>query len=189
MQWPTWHTFKVLWHIRSITFKALTLHLQYCFVSMKWNTHLRSSFNIGRDNLGTESKTHKQFSNCFDQTICIVTYSLQWIHIYDHWSMNSYVLNIIQGLIYTYALYDMMNVAFLNSKLPKGSCQKRFSGFCPLRGGGYPPFPLRVFWQDDFPLRGGGYSQKTTWGFWKPSAKKQLIFAQNANFSPFWTIS
>ena len=33
--------------------------------------------------------------------------------------MNSYVLNIIQGLIYTYALYDMMNVAFLNSKLPK----------------------------------------------------------------------
>ena len=24
----------------------------------------------------------------------------------------------------------------------KGSRQKRFSGFCPLRGGGYPPFPL-----------------------------------------------
>ena len=25
----------------------------------------------------------------------------------------------------------------------KGSCQKRFGGFRPLRGGGYPPFPLR----------------------------------------------
>ena len=30
-----------------------------------------------------------------------------------------HVLNIIQGLIYTYALYDMMNVAFQNSKLSK----------------------------------------------------------------------
>ena len=26
---------------------------------------------------------------------------------------------------------------------PKGSFQKRFSGFCPLRGGEYPPIPLR----------------------------------------------
>ena len=60
--------------------------------------------------------------------------------------------------------------------------------FFPLRGG-VPPPSANGFWQDDFPLRGGGYSQKTTWGFWKPSAKKQLIFAQNANFSPFWTIS
>ena len=25
-----------------------------------------------------------------------------------------------------------------------------------VKGGGYPPFPLRVFGQDDFPLRGGG---------------------------------
>ena len=24
------------------------------------------------------------------------------------------------------------------------------------KGGGYPPFPLSVFGQDDFPLRGGG---------------------------------
>ena len=23
-------------------------------------------------------------------------------------------------------------------------------------GGGYPPFPLRVFWQNDVPLRGQG---------------------------------
>ena len=26
---------------------------------------------------------------------------------------------------------------------PKGTFQKRFSGFCPLGGGGYPPIPLR----------------------------------------------
>ena len=45
----------------------------------------------------------------------------------------------------------------VNYCIVKGTCQKRFSGFCPLRGGwGYPPFPLRVFGQDDFPLRGGG---------------------------------
>ena len=28
-------------------------------------------------------------------------------------------------------------------KVCKGSCHLRFSGFCPLRGGGYPPIPLR----------------------------------------------
>ena len=36
----------------------------------------------------------------------------------------------------------------------KGTCQKRFSGFCPLRGGGYPPCPLRkksFFFHTDFP--------------------------------------
>ena len=38
----------------------------------------------------------------------------------------------------------------------KGSFQKLLNGFFPLRGGGgYPPFPLRVFGQYDFPLRGG----------------------------------
>ena len=42
----------------------------------------------------------------------------------------------------------------------KGTFQKLLSGFFPLRGGEYPPFPLRVFGQDDFPLRGGGQSQK-----------------------------
>ena len=39
----------------------------------------------------------------------------------------------------------------------KGTCQKRSSGFCPLRGGGYPPIPLRKnpsFFHTDFPLRG-----------------------------------
>ena len=28
-------------------------------------------------------------------------------------------------------------------QLDKGSCHLRFSGFCPLKGGGGPPFPLR----------------------------------------------
>ena len=44
----------------------------------------------------------------------------------------------------------------------KGRFQKRFSGFFPLRGGGYPPIPLR-----------------------KKSAKKQLFWPKNAYFSPF----
>ena len=38
-----------------------------------------------------------------------------------------------------------------------GSCQKRFSGFFPLRGGGYPLFPLSFFEHNDFLLRGGVY--------------------------------
>ena len=46
-------------------------------------------------------------------------------------------------------------VAQLPSFLGKGSCQKRFSGFCPLRGG-YPPCPLSFFEHTDCPLRGGG---------------------------------
>ena len=54
----------------------------------------------------------------------------------------------------------------------KGTCQKRFSGFCPLRGEGYPPFPLRVFGQDDFPLRGGGLPPN--------SAKKRLFLAKKS---------
>ena len=37
----------------------------------------------------------------------------------------------------------------------KGTFQKRFSGFCPLRGG-YPPCPLSFFGHNDCPLRGGG---------------------------------
>ena len=28
----------------------------------------------------------------------------------------------------------------------KGTCQKRFSGFCPLRGGGVPPNSVKGFW-------------------------------------------
>ena len=43
-----------------------------------------------------------------------------------------------------------------NFKPHKGTFQKLLSGFCPLRGGVYPPFPLRVFGQDDCPLRGEG---------------------------------
>ena len=51
----------------------------------------------------------------------------------------------------------------INWTFNKGSCQKRFSGFCPLRGGGYSPIPLR-----------------------KKSAKKNGYFwPKNADFSPF----
>ena len=39
----------------------------------------------------------------------------------------------------------------------KGTCQKVFCRFFSVKGGGqgYPPFPLRVFGQDDFLIRGG----------------------------------
>ena len=38
----------------------------------------------------------------------------------------------------------------------KGGCQKLLSRFCPLRGGGTPPFPLSFFEHNNCPLRGGG---------------------------------
>ena len=39
----------------------------------------------------------------------------------------------------------------------KGTCQKLLSVFFSVKGGGgSPPFPLRVFGQDDFPLSGEG---------------------------------
>ena len=37
---------------------------------------------------------------------------------------------------------------------PMGTFQKLLSRFFPLGGGGYLPFPLRVFLANDFPLRG-----------------------------------
>ena len=56
------------------------------------------------------------------------------------------------------------------SKVIKGGCQKLLSGFFPLRGGGEPPFPLRVFGQDDFLLRGEGGTPNSAK---ENSAKKQ----------------
>ena len=56
-----------------------------------------------------------------------------------------------------------------NSPKVKGGLQRLLSGFFPLRGGGYPPFPLRVFGQNDFPLR-------------KKSVKKQLFSAKKRQF-------
>ena len=38
----------------------------------------------------------------------------------------------------------------------QGTCQKLLSGFCPLRVGGYPPFPLTFFEHNDCLLRGEG---------------------------------
>ena len=43
----------------------------------------------------------------------------------------------------------------INTEIRLREAVKNFlSDFFPLRGGGYPPFPLRVFGQDDFQLRG-----------------------------------
>ena len=55
--------------------------------------------------------------------------------------------------------------------LPKGGCQKLLSGFFSVKGG-YPPFPLRVFGQDDFPLRGEGGTPNSAK---ENSAKKQVF--------------
>ena len=37
-----------------------------------------------------------------------------------------------------------------------GSLSKTTWWIFSVKGGGYPPFPLRVFGQEDFPLRGEG---------------------------------
>ena len=48
----------------------------------------------------------------------------------------------LQGLSFM-AVYD------------KGTCQKLLSGFCPLRGWGYPAFPLSFFWAQWLSVKGG----------------------------------
>ena len=64
---------------------------------------------------------------------------------------------------------------------PKGRCQKRFSGFFPLRGG-VPPFPLSFFVHNYCPLR-------------KIPLKSRYFRFENSIFclfscifSPFWSI-
>ena len=80
-----------------------------------------------------------------------------------------------------------------NIHLSKGRFQKRFSGFCPLRGGGDPPIPLRkktFFFSHWFPVKGGG-------GVPPNSVKEKNLLFRSKNsifclflciFSPFWTI-
>ena len=64
----------------------------------------------------------------------------------------------------------------------KAPRQKRFSGFCPLRGGG-PPCPLSFFEHNDCPLRGGGDYPPIP--LRKKSAKNGYFWPKNANLSPF----
>ena len=62
----------------------------------------------------------------------------------------------------------------------KGPRQKRFRGFCPLRGGGgTPPFLLSFFGHKYFPLRGGEYPPIL---LRKKSAKRQLFLAKKRLF-------
>ena len=56
----------------------------------------------------------------------------------------------------------------------KGTFQKLLSGFCPLRGGGYLPFPLSFFEHNDCPLRGGVPPVPLR----KKIAKKRLLSAK-----------
>ena len=55
----------------------------------------------------------------------------------------------------------------------RGAVKKYLADFF-REGGGVPPFPLRVFGQDDFPLRGGGYPPIP---LRKKSAKKRPLLA------------
>ena len=56
---------------------------------------------------------------------------------------------------------SIINICFIIFTSHKGTFHLRFSGIRPLRGGGYPPFPLRkktFFFSDWFSVkRGGGY--------------------------------
>ena len=83
---------------------------------------------------------------------------------------------------------------WLVAHLRYGTCQKRFSGIRPLRGGwGYPPFPLRkktFFFSHWFSVKGGV-------GVPPNSAKEKNLLFRSKNsifclflciFSPFWTI-
>ena len=56
------------------------------------------------------------------------------------WLGNELILN--SNLLHRHGA--TIGGVLIEGKDDKGTFQKRFSGFCPLRGGwGYPPIPLR----------------------------------------------
>ena len=78
------------------------------------------------------------------------------------------MMHIIFGLLSIGSFFFLVREAFKNVLAD-------FS----VKGGGYPPIPLRVFGQNDFPLRGGGYLPIP---LRKKSAKKQLLLAKKRQF-------
>ena len=67
-----------------------------------------------------------------------------------------------------------------SSNRHKGTFQKLLGGFFPW---GYPPFPLRVFGQDDFPLRGREVPPISAK---ENSTKKQVLHVQELHFFVFF---
>ena len=60
-----------------------------------------------------------------------------------------------------------------------GKLSKTFKRIFSVKGGGDPPFPLSFFEHNDFPLRGGEYPPIP---LRKKSAKKQLFLAKKRLF-------
>ena len=64
----------------------------------------------------------------------------------------------------------------------RDAVKKLLSGFFPLRGGGYPPFPLSFFGHNDFLLRGVGVLKYTIWYFVMEYYLKYLVMARNTKY-------
>ena len=83
--------------------------------------------------------------------------------------LENVVLFVLQEL-HSYTYKELSSPIFQSLSFSKGTFQKRFSGFCPLRGGeGVPPNSVKeknlLFFHTDFPLR-------------KKSAKTRLFLAK-----------
>ena len=95
--------------------------------------------------------------------------------------VNAYYIFVIAIHFIFCHCFDENAAARLNAC--KGTCQKRFSGFCPLRGV-VPPCPLSFF---EHTVKGGGYPPIP---LRKNSAKKRLFLAKKtlilALFDPFF---
>ena len=73
-------------------------------------------------------------------------------------SKLSGLFQIISHFPYIFTTFRIFPYYFPFSEWCKGTYQKRFSGIRPLRGGGYPPFPLRkktFFFSHWFSVKGG----------------------------------
>ena len=76
---------------------------------------------------------------------------------YKNKNIPSWVQNSIFKQIKTTYTNDSHHITAIVT-VGKGSCHLRFSGIRPLRGGGYPPFPLRkktFFFSHWFSVKGG----------------------------------
>ena len=68
------------------------------------------------------------------------------------------ILVVLKLLKITWLVQSSPQVDQPHNQVHEGTCQKRFSGFCPLKGGGYPPNSIKgkIHKKVTVLLKGGG---------------------------------
>ena len=114
-------------------------------------------------------------------TMDMVPYDLRWCC--PIWSKVVPKSRWSQMVLYSTRCCKILSyISFYNSAQSFRDAVKNVLADLPVKGGGYPPFPLRVFGQDDFPLRGEGVPPNSAK---ENSAKKQVFRFENSIFCLF----